>query len=132
MVRRVHHINVLVRDLEAAILAYQRALNMPVTRRDALPARGVVAARFRVGQTWIVLVQPTRPDSLPARHLAKHGEGLFLLSLEVDSLDQEVERLGPTAFDGEPRRGADDWLVRDLHRAETCGAQLQYCQESPG
>ena len=70
-------------------------------------------------------MQPTRPDTVPARHLEEHGEGFFLLSLGVDSLAEQSQRLGDDAFSSESRTGLDDWTVRDLDVSGTFGAQLQ-------
>lgn len=125
MARRVHHINFIVRDLEAAIARYEQILNMPVTLRDHLGHRGVDTARFRVGETWLVLVQPTGDSGEPARYLRENGEGFFLMSLEVESLASEADRLGAGMFHGAERPGVDDWCVRDLDPAVTFGAQLQ-------
>ncbi len=130
MVQRIHHINFIVRDLEAAIAVYENILDMEVTARDHLEERGVAVARFKLGETWIILVQPTRPDTEPARHLDAHGEGFFLMSLEVDSINREVNRLGSGSFDGEERPGLNDWRVRDLNTGKTLGAQLQLVIES--
>ena len=99
---------------------------MPVTSRDHLDNRGVDTARFRVGDTWILLVQPTGPEGEPARYLRENGEGFFLMSLEVDSLADEAGRLGPNMFRGGERSGVDDWRVRDLDAVQTFGAQLQF------
>lgn len=126
MIQSVHHINFLVRDLDKAVETYERILNRTVDSRDVLVDRGVDIARFKVGATWIVLVQPIRPGTVPARHLEEHGEGFFLLSLEVDSLADQAERLGDNAFSSEARTGLDDWQVRDLDVAGTFGVQLQY------
>ena len=125
MVQRIHHVNFLVSDLDAAIASYERILDMPVTSRDRLDERGVAIARFLLGETWLILVQPTRPDTVPARYLETHGEGFFLLSLEVDDLETEIDRLGETMFDGPVRHGLDDWQVIDIDAAQTFDAQLQ-------
>jgi methylmalonyl-CoA/ethylmalonyl-CoA epimerase len=125
MARRVHHINFIVRDLEAAIERYEEILDMPVTLRDRLEDRGVETARFRVGDIWIVLVQPTGSEGEPARYLRQNGEGFFLMSLEVESLSDEASRLGADIFEGDERPGVDDWRVRDLDAGQTFGAQLQ-------
>jgi methylmalonyl-CoA/ethylmalonyl-CoA epimerase len=125
MVRSVHHINFIVRDLEDTIMRYEQILNMVVTSRDHLDERGVDIARFKLGDTWIILVQPTRPDTEPARYLEANGEGFFLMSLEVDSLADEVNRLGSEMFQGSERAGLDNWQVIDLNPARTFGAQLQ-------
>ena len=129
MVVNIHHLNFIVRDLDAAVPVWERLLGRPVDRRDELPERGVRGARFRLGESWLVLVQPTRADSVPGRYLAEHGEGFFLLSLGVPALDADLARLGEDAFAGPPRRGADNWLVRDLDPALTGGVQLQFKEE---
>ena len=126
MIHSVHHINFLVRDLDAAVAKYERLLDRTVDSRDVLPDRGVNIARFNLGGTWIVLVQTTRSGTTSARHLEQHGEGFFLMSLEVDSLENEAQRLGDDAFATPSRTGLEDWVVRDLDAVETCGAQLQY------
>ena len=50
MIKRVHHINFLVNDLEQAISRYQDLLGVAITRRDDLPDRGVKTGRFRLGE----------------------------------------------------------------------------------
>ena len=66
MAENIHHINFLVRDLESAVTTWEQILNTPVTARDRLESRGIESARFRIGETWLVLVQPVRPDTVPA------------------------------------------------------------------
>jgi methylmalonyl-CoA/ethylmalonyl-CoA epimerase len=124
----VHHVNLLVRDLAGAIAAWRR-LGVTAFVEERLPGRGVETARFQVGATWIVLVMPTDPDGIPGRHLAKHGEGLFLLSLGVESLDAAVDGKLPLST---PRGGLANWRVADLDPAAFQGATLQLCAESPG
>jgi methylmalonyl-CoA/ethylmalonyl-CoA epimerase len=128
MVHGIHHLNFIVRDLDAAIPAWERLLGLTVARRDELPERGAIAARFRLGDTWLVLVQPTRADSVPGRFLAARGEGFFLLSLGVESLADELQRLGDDAFTSPARTGADGWQVRDLDPAPVSGIQLQFTE----
>jgi methylmalonyl-CoA/ethylmalonyl-CoA epimerase len=125
MTNGIHHLNFIVRDLDQAIPVWEKLLGVAVARRDELIERGVIAARFRLGETWLVLVQPTRADSVPGRHLATHGEGFFLLSLGVGSLAAERVRLGDAAFSGPVRTGAEGWQVQDLSRSLTAGVQLQ-------
>lgn len=125
MARHIHHINFIVRDLAAAIPVWERVLDMPVTARDYLEGRGVKLARFHLGGTWLTLVQPVRDGTAPARYLAEHGEGFFLLALGVADLEAEIARLGESAFAGPARDGAGDWRVRDLDAGQLFGAQLQ-------
>ena len=132
MLNSVHHINLLVRDLDAAVRRYQQTLGVSDMVYGELSQRGVRTARFQVGATWIVLVQPTDPEGVPGRHLAAHGEGLFLLSLEVDSLAGAVENIsarGGQFVSEQPRRGLEDWQVVDLDAEQFFGAQLQLVEE---
>ena len=70
MLNNVHHINLLVRDLDEAVQRYQQTLGSNEMLYGDLSQRGVRTALFRVGETWIVLVQPTDPEGVPGRHLA--------------------------------------------------------------
>jgi len=128
MIQGIHHINFIVRDLASAIPVWERVLDRQVTSRDRLDERGVNIARFDLGQTWVVLVQPNRPGTVPAEYLERHGEGFFLISFGTDSLQAEIERLGEATFDGPVRTGLDDWTIRDMDIAGTFGAQLQYVE----
>ena len=85
MITGVHHITLLVRDLEKAVLQWQQQLGIDAVLCDDLPGRGVKTARFKTGDVWLVLVQPVA-DGEPKRVLEERGEGLFLLSLGVESL----------------------------------------------
>jgi catechol 2,3-dioxygenase-like lactoylglutathione lyase family enzyme len=125
MTQCIHHINFLVRDLEQAIPAWQQLLGRAPDSRDHLPGRGVDIARYRLGETWLSLVQPVREGTEPARYLAEHGEGFFLISLALDSLDQAAERLGEDSFSGPARAGLEDWRIRDLKPADFAGVQVQ-------
>ena len=128
MVKGIHHINFLVRDLDSAIPRFENILDRKVDGRDHLDERGVDLARFRVGETWLLLVEPVKEGTVPWEHLQQHGEGFFLLSLEVDDLIGETRRLGDAAFSSPPRHGLDDWLVADLVPELTGGAQFHLTQ----
>lgn len=129
MLKRIHHINLLVRDLDAAVERYTSALGVSEWEYGDLATRGVRTARFRAGESWVVLVQPTHPDEPPGLYLTKHGEGLFLLSFEVESLEQALDTLEEGLKSGPPRAGLEDWQVADLSRESFFGAQLQLVEE---
>ncbi len=118
VLKNIHHINFIVRDLDKSIQAYQRLLGLSQFEREDLPKRGVQTARINIGGVWIVLVCPQDEDSAPARFLAENGEGFFLLSFGVNDLDAallEYERRGAVATDSEPRNGLLNWRVADLN-----------------
>lgn len=131
MITGVHHITLLVRDLEEAMNRYRRQLGIAEFVEASLPERGVRTARFTVGDTHIVLIEPVA-EGEPMRQLNERGEGLFLLSFEVDDLGRAIEQVeaGGGGMKGAARRGLEDWDVIDVDPAGLCGSQIQLTQRA--
>ncbi len=127
----VHHINFIVSDLDVAVQAYQSMLGLGPFEYEVLPERGVSTARIRIGGVWIVLVSPRSEDSLAARYLEAHGEGFFLMSFGVDSLEQAIADLaqrGALPADRAARPGILDWKVVDLETEHSLGVRFHLTQ----
>ena len=103
----VHHVNILVRDIESAKREYRAKFNIDFID-ETLPSRGVYTSRFRVGESWIVLVQPVA-EGEPMRQLRERGEGLFLLSLGV----VQTESLAEASLNNDVRASSTASKVRD-------------------
>jgi methylmalonyl-CoA/ethylmalonyl-CoA epimerase len=128
--RRIHHINFVVCDLEEAMPRFERALGVEPFEIVEHRPRGARVARTRIGECWLVLVCPYDPLSVPGQHLAKHGEGFFLLSLGYDDLVKQLERLeagGVQVTDRVPREGILDWRIADV--GDIHGALIQLTQD---
>lgn len=126
--KRIHHIDYVVRDLDRAIAQYRKLFGVPLRDRERLESRGVDVARFRLGETWVVLVQPIREDSPVQRFLDKHGEGFYHIAYEVDDLSGMVSNLkaqGVKLINETPRRGLEGWKLVDLELEETFGLMTQ-------
>ena len=131
--RRIHHIDFVVRDLESATERYRRILGIEPRGRETLASRGIDLARFRVGETWVILVQPTRDDSPVAAYLRQHGEGFFHMAIEFDDVEAQARSLsegGIPLVEPYPRTGIDGWKLVDIDLGETFGAMIQLV-ESP-
>jgi len=132
MSSHIHHINFLVRNLQPAVERYRTLLAIDEVQFEDLPARGVKTARFKLGETWIVLVQPVDPSGVPARRLKEQGEGFFLISYAVDDLDEatdSAERAGVRVLDQKAREGLSGWQVRNLDEADLFGVESQLASE---
>ena len=124
----VHHVNLLVRDIESAKRDYCAKFNIDFID-ELLPSRGVLTSRFRVGESWLVLIQPIA-EGEPMRQLRERGEGLFLLSLGVAQVEDAV----PASFHddshtagtlSEVRDGISGWRIADFKVAGEPKGQLQ-------
>ena len=132
MLKRVHHINFLVADLDKSIERYKDLFELESVEVEMLPERGVATARFDLDGVWIVLVQPVDDRSEPARILREQGEGVFLISFAVDDLEDAREKLvakGAISRSATARDGLLNWRVIDLNPEAVFGASVQLTEE---
>lgn len=132
MIERVHHIDFVVRDLEAAAVRFARLLGRQAGPRERLADRGVELVRFEVGNVWLILVQPVRQDSPVQAFLDKHGEGFFHIAFAVGRVAAEAERLlaeGIDLVDEHPRRGVEGWQLLDVAPDESLPVCTQLVQD---
>ena len=108
MITRIHHVAVVVRDLEASLGFWRDTLELPVLRSADLPDQGVRAALLACGSAEVEVIAPTTPDTGVSRFLDSRGEGLHHLCFESDDVVKEVRRFigtGVDMVDGKPRQG---------------------------
>jgi len=108
-IEQINHLGIAVKDLEAAAQVY-RAMGLSVTKIVDVPEQKVRVAFIPVGETTIELVQPTAENSPVAGFLARKGEGMHHLALQVDDLSAALTELadqGMQLIDKKPRRGAE-------------------------
>ena len=121
----LHHIAVVVADLDEAIARY-RQLGFGDAERFVLAAQAVEVATFRAGPGWVELIRPTDPEGPVARFLAKRGEGLHHVAYTTPDLAAALARLaesGVRVIDTAPRIGAHGWRIAFIH-PESCGGVL--------
>jgi methylmalonyl-CoA/ethylmalonyl-CoA epimerase len=118
MLNRIYHLGYAVEDIEAACEFYKNNFAATPGEPEVVEEQGIVATMFRVGESQIELVQPTRSDSPVGRFLAKRGEGLHHVAFEVDDLREalaQLKRNGVYLIDEEPRTGAGGMKIAFVH-----------------
>jgi methylmalonyl-CoA/ethylmalonyl-CoA epimerase len=88
MSTKLNHIAIVVEDIDKAIAVYRDAIGLPLTAVNEEPAEAVKVAYFPTATGEVELVQPTTADSGIAKYLAKKGEGLHHVCLEVDNIEE--------------------------------------------
>ncbi|MBI2911776.1 MAG: methylmalonyl-CoA epimerase [Chloroflexi bacterium] len=109
MIKKVDHIAIVVKNIEAAARVYTEALGIPLTHIQAQPDDAVRVGFLPVGDSEIELVEPTSAETGVARFLERRGEALHHICLEVDDLEKELASLkerGVELIDEKTRQGA--------------------------
>lgn len=118
MLNRIYHLGYAVEDIEAASQFYRENFGVMPGDPEVVEEQGIVATMFKVGESSIELVQPTRPDSPVGKFLAKRGEGIHHVAFEVDDLREALSALrrnGVNLIDEEPRKGAGGMKIAFVH-----------------
>jgi len=109
MIRRINHVAIVVNDIESALRVYQDALGLKPSRVETVPEQDVRIAFLPTGDSEIELLEPINPNSGVAKFLAKRGEGMHHICLEVDDLEAtlaDLQARGVALIDRVPRHGA--------------------------
>lgn len=89
----LHHVAVLVKDLEVASATFQHNFGFPLEGRHEMPQFNLRNVFLTVGGAALELLAPIDPDAEPGPRLAQVGEGLYHLVLRVDDLDAALADL---------------------------------------
>jgi methylmalonyl-CoA/ethylmalonyl-CoA epimerase len=102
---KINHIAIVVEDIEKALAVYRDAIGLPLEHIAEEPAEQVRVAFLPTTSGEIELIQPTTSDSGVAKFLAKRGEGLHHICLEVDSIGATMQTMKSRGLQilGEPR-----------------------------
>ena len=133
MITKVDHIGVAVENLDEALKLYQEGLGIQPSALEEVADQGVRIAFLPVGDTEIELLEPTSPDSPVARFLARRGEGLHHICLEVNDLEAALKRLkaqGIRLIDETPRDGGLGKRIAFVHPHGLHGVLLELSQRS--
>jgi len=87
LVSKIDHIAIAVKDLDAAVQRFTANFGFPVTGLGELSALNIRRAFLGIGDASLELFQPTAPSNPAAKFLNERGEGMYILSLEVDDLN---------------------------------------------
>ena len=122
MLTHIHHLNFVLHNLQEGIEYFNKLLSS-TPELSSLPERKVKTAKYKIGDTFLVLVQPTDANGVVADVLKEKGEGIFLISFATESIDDTLHKLENDYKN--KRQGIDGWSISDLSPEEKFGAILQ-------
>ena len=93
-VNKVDHICIAVKDLEAALKIWEPILGKPKPDDSCVDeAEKIKVARYWLGEVGLELMESTTPDGEVAKFIGKRGEGVMVISLNVDSTEAAMSEL---------------------------------------
>jgi methylmalonyl-CoA/ethylmalonyl-CoA epimerase len=130
---KIHHVAVVVRDIETALGLYRDKLGLPVEAVMDMDYDKVVIGFLPVGEVKIELVQPTDTTTGVARFLESKGEGFHHVCFEVPDIQTSLDKLaamGLSLIDTKARKGGEG-PVAFVH-PKSCNGVLVELIEEPG
>jgi methylmalonyl-CoA/ethylmalonyl-CoA epimerase len=131
MVERIDHLGIAVKDLREALKVWSGALGLDLTGTEVVESDGVRVAFLQIGESRIELLEATTESSPVAKFIARRGEGIHHLCLQVSDIELAAARLrehGLRTIDSAPRPGAHGARVMFVHPAATGGVLLELSQ----
>jgi len=129
---RVDHVGIAVSDIDAAIGFYSAAFGVKLEHREIVEDQGVEEAMFRVGESWIQLLRPLRPDTPVGKYIERRGEGVHHVGYGVTDLKAVLAHLkaeGVQLIDAEPRPGSRGTMVAFVHPRSVGGVLVELVEE---
>lgn len=132
MVDSMHHVAIVVEDVDEALRFYRDALGLELKERRRVEAEDVEIAFLPLGESEIELLRPLSSESGVGRFLEKRGEGLHHICLAVDDIDAAMERLqkaGAQVLGEKPQQGADGTRYLFVHPKSAHGVLIELYEE---
>jgi len=128
VLKKIHHVGIVVRDADESMKFYRDALGLEVTDDRVIEDQGVRGVLLAIGNSEVELLEPTRDDTGIARFLESRGEGMHHICFESDDVDAELEGArakGIALIDEKPRLGLAG-MICFLHPKSNHGVLIEY------
>jgi methylmalonyl-CoA/ethylmalonyl-CoA epimerase len=124
MPKKLEHIGIAVKNLEASEALFTKLLGIEPYKREEVSSEGVMTSFFLLGDIKFELLAATNQDSPIAKFIEKRGEGIHHLAFESENLENELsERKSQNVelIHQQPKDGADNKRIAFLHPKSTGG-----------
>lgn len=129
MIKKISHIGLAVDNLEEARNFFNETFGLSVSAQEQFGE--LLFSFISLGETELELLQSTSAEGQIARFIQKRGQGIHHISLEVDDIQAELDRLkskGLQLINEKPYRNAHEDLVAFIHPKSTYGVLIELIQ----
>lgn len=130
MIKKISHVGIATHSI-AVLSEFYKTLGLEIESTEIVEDQKVQVALMKVGESSIELIEATEEDSVVARFLEKRGEGIHHIAIEVDNLQDHLDRLkekNVKLIDRNPRLGAQGRLIAFIHPESTGGVLIELSQ----
>jgi methylmalonyl-CoA/ethylmalonyl-CoA epimerase len=130
-IKAINHVAVVVEDMEKSLSFWRDALGIELHELRDVPAEKSQVAFLPLAGAEVELVMPTTDDSGIAKYLAKRGQGMHHICLEVDDIEGMLSQLkekNVRLINEEPRTAADGKKYAFIHPDSTGGVLVELYQ----
>ncbi len=93
-INKVDHISIAVKNLEQARKNWEPIIGKTKPDEEYIDEREKIkVARYLMGEIGFELMESTAPDGDVTKFIEKHGEGIMLISLNVDNTRNAIDEL---------------------------------------
>ncbi len=134
-IKKIDHIGIAVKDIQSVLGFYAEALGLENLGYEVVEDQGVRVAFLPVGESRFELLEPLNEDSPVAKFIAKRGEGIHHICLDVDNVGEtlgEMKERGLQVIDQQPRPGAHHKEIAFVHPKASSGVLIELSQDAPG
>lgn len=131
IIKAINHVAVVVDDMQKSLAFWRDALGIPLHELRDVSAEKSQVAFLPLAGAEVELVMPTTDDSGIAKYLAKRGQGMHHLCLEVDDIEGMLAQLKAKnirLINEEPRLAADGKKYAFIHPESTGGVLVELYQ----
>ncbi len=96
---KIDHICIAVRDLDAARRTYENILGLELDCTYIAESEKIHVARYYIGEVALELMESTAPDGEVAKFIRRQGEGVFLISYQVEDVVEKMRELRERGYD---------------------------------
>jgi len=130
-IKQINHVAIVVEDIDESLAFWRDALGIEMHEMRDVPAEKSKVAFLPVAGSEIELVQPTSDDSGIAKYLAKRGQGMHHVCLEVDDIDGMLAQLkakGVRLINEQPKTASDGKRYAFIHPESSSGVLVELYQ----
>ena len=130
-IKRVEHVAIAVRDIEAVKTLFEDKLGLAMEYEENFPNYETKIAMYPIGQTYLELLQATGPKSETGQWIAEKGESLYHICLEVEDIEGAIAELrakGVKLIDETPRTGHGGSRIAFIDPKSTANILIELAQ----